>query len=163
MEIIDASCKGCGSCCEDVKLPLTALEARYLHGAGTALIEILPPLVADEVDEDGSVDRVPFDWSKNTAMIRKPVDTEPVDEEEIAFWDRIADQVETLSPGEGYYMILGRCAFLLNDNSCGGYEERPRICRDFNAGGDSCNTIRLHYGKTPIVLTKKPSELNQAD
>lgn len=36
-----------------------------------------------------------------------------------------------------------RCICLDEDMSCGIYEQRPSVCRNFNAGGELCHLARM--------------------
>jgi Fe-S-cluster containining protein len=44
-----------------------------------------------------------------------------------------------------------RCCFLSEDQRCTVYETRPRVCREFEAGGERCQEARRLSGLTPLL------------
>jgi hypothetical protein len=44
--------------------------------------------------------------------------------------------------------------------SCGNYEQRPQVCRDFEAGSDKCHALRRMYGMEPDLT---PEQLEAAE
>jgi Fe-S-cluster containining protein len=43
--------------------------------------------------------------------------------------------------GRTYYELIGDCASLQADGSCGDYDDRPRACRKFPVGGYYCQLL----------------------
>ena len=143
MENLEFECKGCGECCHDTLLQLSSEEAIRLRQAGTDLSILLPPLETIEVAADGSELIAPFDWSKHIDVIQALPDRIPdCPPEHRQVLERMGDHAKQMLAGEGLFHLLGRCAFLTDENTCGAYDERPRICVDFTAGEEVCLKIR---------------------
>ncbi len=126
---------GCGACCRDMKIPLTADAAEQLVRAGTRLDGILPPLGSDE------------SWGDDAG--RKLVRSSLVFAEkssERKLWGEVLVKIETMKPGEGLFAMDGQCGNLGDDGRCIDYENRPRICRDFEIGNTACQSLIQNRG-----------------
>lgn len=61
-----------------------------------------------------------------------------------------AREYEPLAAGFGRYILEGTCAYLEVSEEgwerCGVYENRPKVCQDFEMGGEKCRLMRSLRG-----------------
>jgi len=154
----DKTCPPCGACCMDMRLPLSATEATKLFDAGTELITILPAIsTIAEADEYISAGETLPSWSDEDGikLILNQVRTSTSAQEK-KVWEDTLINVPLLKPGEGMYEMIGRCGLLTESNQCVDYDDRPRICRDYKAGGDACKDLRQNRDiAVPVEITQK--------
>lgn len=143
-----------GVCCIDISIALTAGEAQHMIDGGSTIAIVLPVMTTPE-SLGAETENEVFSWADYLDEIRALGENEEPDI--TSFWERTAQEAEQLQPGEGLYTILGRCGFLLDDNSCGNYKDRPRICREFEAGSVVCRQFRQRLeNPVAIEITQKP-------
>ena len=142
----------CGNCCRDMKLPLGAREAESLVSAGTELLPILPALnaIQDDVEPESWNSDNGRDWITKQILFAKL--HEQVDQ--VAIYADALVNLERLQPGEGLFVIVGDCGNLGPNKECMDYENRPRICRDFEVGSTACQNI-VFKREVPASLTAK--------
>lgn len=155
------STENCGSCCQEIKFVITATEADHLTSGGTHLTSILPAMSFQWLFEqfnyyDESDDLSGFvDWSKEEPAIRESFQSF-VDHGHPELVEEIVEVSKTMRPGDGYYLIAGRCGFLLDDGACGDYENRPKVCQEFEVDGEACRKMR-HRGVPVTIQPRIPA------
>lgn len=129
----EVTCQNCSAaCCKGpVTVELTAYEKEHLLGVGTDLYPIVEPVNFDR----------PY--------VAYPAGVELDDEGQLEKFLYVDGQrrSEPLDAGLGRYMLIGTCGFLKTDPAgweyCSGYDDRPKICQDFEIGSLKCRLIRV--------------------
>ena len=153
----EITCDSCeGLCCRNINLVLSFEEARKLREAGTKIAEILPAFRTQ--GELTSAEDLPS-WS-DPELIRGVLQdaAAEIDPKRKKALFNLAHLASEAARGDGIFSIDGVCGNLQPDNSCGDYENRPKICRNFVMDGSNCQSFRQEAGLDviPIELTPKP-------
>jgi Fe-S-cluster containining protein len=130
-------CKGCGACCRQ-PVPVSLPEARRI----AALVEEMPEPRRSEV-------RAKF------AEIERRVDEAGLMS---AFLDPESLPPEQLEPAPMAYFRLGMACPFLVDESCGIYEERPLVCREYMVTSPAAYCSAPDERVESLRLPLKPSE-----
>ena len=108
---IHFDCTMCGRCCQDLKLPLSVPEAiSWLARGGDV------QLLCEAFAWPGGYDPTPqavYGWHRSFAAVS----------------DRVPVRIAVTLVGA----FAGDCPYLLADRKCGGYEDRPGVCRIYPA------------------------------
>jgi hypothetical protein len=63
------------------------------------------------------------------------------------------------TPFPGYLRFECRCTKLTKEGACGIYADRPRLCRDFRAGGPDClRTVRERRTPEEYLLIREDGD-----
>jgi hypothetical protein len=142
----------------NVRLGLSADEANRLVAAGTKLVTILTAFSHLKIDGEVFDDEPLISWANEVTAIEDKAKSESEPRAQ-NFWSNVAKHARHLKPGDGLFAIDGKCGFLQDDDRCGDYENRPRICQVFQMGGDACMGFRQRAGvDVPLELTSKPEQ-----
>ena len=108
---IHFDCTMCGRCCQDLKLPLSVPEAiAWLARGGDV------QLLCEAFAWPGGYDPTPqaaYGWHRSFAAVS----------------DRVPVRIAVTLVGA----FAGDCPYLLADKRCGGYDDRPGVCRIYPA------------------------------
>ena len=147
----EISCDDCNAaCCRGnpvLTMQLSLKEVKFMKKGGNRIQTIVEP--AGHVQEKA---RYPI--GANIDPIRRTVR-----------WIYLkGKETEPLPAGMGRYALFGECQYLETDENgheyCGVYDNRPQVCRDFEMGGDKCQTFREREGLgTPIEISRKPNPI----
>jgi len=110
-------------------MSLSEEERQQMEGAGTVLHAIAEPTDYDRDDVP-----YPIGWRIDLRKGTMQMELEP------------GRETEPLKAGLGRYTMFGTCGNLVNilgREQCGIYDTRPQVCRDFEAGEDKCDLLRL--------------------
>lgn len=127
----EASCETCfGACCVGPQLmQLDVFEKTRLEAVGSILQTVADPVAYDRDD------------------VIYPVSMQIHNDRGTISW--LAErgrEYEPLPANYGRYMLFGACGNLKSNEQggqyCGIYESRPKVCRDFEEGGPTCQLMR---------------------
>lgn len=149
------SCGNCvGACCQKFKAVLDEDELEHMEAAGTELRALIPPLKSRILKRNANWYMHPF---KRRALARALSDN-PRGQNEYNI------EAQMLQPGEGLYVVDGKCGYLSEDGRCTDYENRPQACRSFRVGGLACRQSRESQGLwVPVEMSTRPTEARQTD
>ena len=142
----EINCKNCqAACCRANEIvSLTLEEASFMLRGGNKLITVAQP-------SDHDREKVLYPRGHE------------LDEEtgRIIFFAEKGNEYEPLAAGLGRYVLTTDCAYLRTDESgwdyCGAYDERPKVCSDFEVGGEKCQIMRVLRGVDPVPVSIRGS------
>lgn len=142
----EVTCGGCvGACCrKGTPMELTKYEAADLIEAGTKLKMLHRPVYS----------------TQTVKIVRRLAEVVMVNGQPHAI-----EQTSpvTLTARHGLYELQGDCAYLQEGVDvgpvCTNYDNRPGICRDFEAGGEGCLDIRAARATQPRFAQWQPVEI----
>ena len=109
-------------------MSLSPKELEFMLRGGSGLIELAPP-------EPFGHESAPLDVN----IIENPKDPSKVSIEAVTY--------SPVKPGFGRYALRGACGWLRTAPGgwkyCGGFPERPNVCREFEMGGQDCMELRI--------------------
>lgn len=127
----ESPCSSCfGACCIGPQtMQLSQAEKDRLTAAGSILQSIAEP-----ADYDRSDVIYPISFKINPSR------------RTIQWVMEAANPYEPLPAGYGRYMLFGACGNLKQNTDgtaeCGIYDQRPKVCQDFEAGSPKCQRMQ---------------------
>jgi|GEM_PF-1641717 Fe-S-cluster containining protein len=132
----ELSCKSCtAACCKGPEvMELTESEAAFLEAGDSQLLPITAPV----------------NFLRDRVAYPQAVKIDQVTGEVTPVFAKGEEDERSLASGVGRYMLVGSCGYLMTDAQgweyCSVYADRPRVCREFEVGGEDCHRIRALHG-----------------
>ncbi len=115
-------------------MSLSLEELSFMLRGGNKLLTVSQPT---DHDRDDVIYPIGIEYDEDSPSVRKWL-VEP------------GREYEPLEAGMGRYILMNDCAYLKVSEDgweyCGAYEERPKVCQDFEVGGVKCVKLRLLRG-----------------